>query len=449
VVTVSIADTTDLTGLILKLGSKQGLVQSHDSSTQLSISSYDTFTVGDTFTAQDIMLHHLAAGELADLPSKPTWSIRENDCYHTFINAAVGNISQPLDRAIRYIDTNEEEVINSTISAFKFTDIEEDLKLQVYFDNREEFNFSMEVHKRNHLMELEAHLVHQQQTGGVYTPLLVNSNMVSLQCDVPVLLYQINRGCNTHRTLHIRYPGNITQGDFLYHNPRDSNGDEMIKDLPVNYRPPSTAGIAIPTSTHVYNADPSKPMSIEKYNVSRHSYQYNHCVDAEDAESCGCGDYERLSDLAIHSDCKQRVYQLFYTDLFTPDLYLREFGQDYISLDKPYVITEVNGREEYSASALSVTEAGTTNYSISFTGTGLFHFHVSVISGTICTHDTEFIVFIVQPPLSTTSSNVITAVTGFFIAMVILLFYTVFMPGNDAQVIPLKGSTHSKQSIES
>ena len=37
-------------------------------------------------------------------------------------------------------------------------------------------------------------------------------------------------------------------------------GDEIIKDLPVNYRPPSNAGIAIPTSAHVYNADPSKPM---------------------------------------------------------------------------------------------------------------------------------------------------------------------------------------------
>ena len=38
------------------------------------------------------------------------------------------------------------------------------------------------------------------------------------------------------------------------------------------------------------------------------------------------------TDLALHSDCKQRVYQLFYTDSFTPDLYLRQFGQYYISL---------------------------------------------------------------------------------------------------------------------
>ena len=37
---------------------------------------------------------------------------------------------------------------------------------------------------------------------------------------------------------------------------------------------------------------------------------------------------------------------------------------------KPYVITEVNGREEYKAEALTKTEVGSYNYSISFTATG-------------------------------------------------------------------------------
>jgi len=42
---------------------------------------------------------------------------------------------------------------------------------------------------------------------------------------------------------------------------------DILKDLPVNYRPPSALGIAIPLSHNIYNADPSKPLLYSKYKV--------------------------------------------------------------------------------------------------------------------------------------------------------------------------------------
>jgi hypothetical protein len=38
-----------------------------------------------------------------------------------------------------------------------------------------------------------------------------------------------------------------------------------------NYRPPSTLGEQIPTSDHVYNADPAKPKYNDWFHVSRDS----------------------------------------------------------------------------------------------------------------------------------------------------------------------------------
>jgi len=48
---------------------------------------------------------------------------------------------------------------------------------------------------------------------------------------------------------------------MLSGNPTSADGTDLLEALPVNYRPPSAFGRAIPTSLYFYHADPSQPRS--------------------------------------------------------------------------------------------------------------------------------------------------------------------------------------------
>lgn len=42
---------------------------------------------------------------------------------------------------------------------------------------------------------------------------------------------------------------------------------DLLKHLPINYRPPSALGIAIPQTQNIYNADPKEPLYKSKFQV--------------------------------------------------------------------------------------------------------------------------------------------------------------------------------------
>ena len=56
-------------------------------------------------------------------------------------------------------------------------------------------------------------------------------------------------------------PNSLLQANEL------TNHYGLMKTLPVNYRPPSRHGIAIPTTENIYNADPGQRMYKSKYQV--------------------------------------------------------------------------------------------------------------------------------------------------------------------------------------
>ena len=79
--------------------------------------------------------------------------------------------------------------------------------------------------------------------------------------------FQILNACPPNKKLEFLYPNSITvqnlfatSGDI-----KDRNGIVRVFHLPANYQPPSSYGIGIPQTSHVYNADPSRSFLYERY----------------------------------------------------------------------------------------------------------------------------------------------------------------------------------------
>nr|XP_032643356.1 cation channel sperm-associated protein subunit beta [Chelonoidis abingdonii] len=81
----------------------------------------------------------------------------------------------------------------------------------------------------------------------------------SLVCDVSTIVLTVKSGCSYSKSMHYISPVSISAQSWLHGDPKDPYGFKLLKQLPVNYRPPSKLGIAVPLTDNFYNADPSKP----------------------------------------------------------------------------------------------------------------------------------------------------------------------------------------------
>lgn len=78
--------------------------------------------------------------------------------------------------------------------------------------------------------------------------------------------FQILNACPPDKKMVFEYPYSITTEDlFALNDIKDRTGVIRVFKLPTNYQPPSSLGIGIPQTPHVYNADPSKPFFHERY----------------------------------------------------------------------------------------------------------------------------------------------------------------------------------------
>lgn len=88
----------------------------------------------------------------------------------------------------------------------------------------------------------------------------------------------IHGACPPGKHLVFEYPLNYTRHAWLNENPKDHEGYTRIATIPYNYQPPSSFGIAIPVTPHIYNADPSKPMHRASYKITREMATYKQCL---------------------------------------------------------------------------------------------------------------------------------------------------------------------------
>ncbi|XP_022243644.1 cation channel sperm-associated protein subunit beta-like isoform X4 [Limulus polyphemus] len=128
---------------------------------------------------------------------------------------------------------------------------------------------------------------------------------------------------------------------------------EKFFTLPVNYRPPSKKGIAIPTTENIYNADPSKPKHNNYYEISKNSGTYKQCLGKSSREKCGCTDEKKVSRYAQESDCIEKVYLLKHPAILIPNLTLLHPEFPEVPLSPPYFIyvIEINHREDFTVTS--------------------------------------------------------------------------------------------------
>ncbi|XP_062433676.1 cation channel sperm-associated auxiliary subunit beta [Rhea pennata] len=136
-------------------------------------------------------------------------------------------------------------------------------------------------------------------------------------CETSAFIITLKTGCLYGKTIHYISPVPITADLWLQKAPRDENGFLILKELPVNYRPPSMHGIAIPLSDNFYNADPSKPRMRNYFNTSKVSGFYKKCANKSSRAECNCTLAEKMSSLAAFSDCTDKGSELFHFKVST------------------------------------------------------------------------------------------------------------------------------------
>ncbi|XP_023394132.1 cation channel sperm-associated protein subunit beta [Pteropus vampyrus] len=91
----------------------------------------------------------------------------------------------------------------------------------------------------------------------------------STDCFVTTFVPTLKSSCSYLKSMHHIPSKFIPPEDWISGVHTDSQGFNMIKTLPVNYRPPSNMGIAIPLTDNFYHADPSKPIPRNLFHKSK------------------------------------------------------------------------------------------------------------------------------------------------------------------------------------
>nr|XP_013796374.1 PREDICTED: cation channel sperm-associated protein subunit beta [Apteryx mantelli mantelli] len=136
-------------------------------------------------------------------------------------------------------------------------------------------------------------------------------------CETSAFIITLKTGCLYGKSIHYISPVPVTAELWLQKAPKDENGFLILKQLPVNYRPPSVHGIAIPVSDNFYNADPSKPRMRNYFKTSKASGFYKKCANKSSRAECNCTLAEKMSSLSAFSDCTEKGSELFHFKVST------------------------------------------------------------------------------------------------------------------------------------
>ncbi|XP_040599295.1 cation channel sperm-associated protein subunit beta isoform X2 [Mesocricetus auratus] len=240
----------------------------------------------------------------------------------------------------------------------------------------------------------------------------------STQCPLTTVVPTMKSSCSYLRTMH-HIPGrHIPREDWITGVHKDSQGFNMIKTLPINYRPPSTMGISIPLTDNFYHADPSKPIPRNLFHKSKETGKYKQCANARNREMCNCTEHQKFSHAVAFSDCKEKVYRFKFPVTQYPVVLELIDEKEKLSVKPPYLVTmtEVNRRQnwqlkhnmpenvkkmkDYLDPRLKTPVYNPFGLNLSIRGSELFHFKVSVVSGvSFCDLQEEFQIYVDEVPL--------------------------------------------------
>ncbi|XP_059134988.1 cation channel sperm-associated auxiliary subunit beta-like isoform X3 [Peromyscus eremicus] len=253
----------------------------------------------------------------------------------------------------------------------------------------------------------------------------------STSCSVTTMLPIIKSSCSYLKTLqHI--PGRqIPPEDWISGVHKDSQGFNMIKTLPVNYRPPSNMGISIPLTDNIYHADPSKPRPRSLFHKSKVTGQFKQCYNVPSREMCNCTEHQKFSHAVAFSDCKEKVHRFKFPVTQYP-VALEIFTEnEKFAVEPPYLVTmtEVNKRQnwqlkhhmpenvkkmkDYLEPLLNTPVYNPLGLNLSIKGSELFHFKVSVVPGvSFCNLEEEFQIYVDEVPLPFPGHTLIAVATS-------------------------------------
>ncbi|XP_073751879.1 cation channel sperm-associated auxiliary subunit beta isoform X4 [Callorhinus ursinus] len=240
----------------------------------------------------------------------------------------------------------------------------------------------------------------------------------STECFVTTVVPTLKNSCSYLKSMHHIPSKLIPLEDWISGVHKDSQGFNMIKTLPINYRPPSNMGIAIPLTDNFYHVDPSKPIPRNLFPKSKRSGKFKQCANMSTREECNCTNDQKFSHAVAFSDCREKVPRFKFPVTQYP-VSLEIYSEDgRIPVETPYLVTvtEVNKRENwklkhsvpdnikklknYLEPRLNAPVYNPLGLNLSIKGSELFHFRVSVVPGvTFCNLVEEFQIYVDEVPL--------------------------------------------------
>ncbi|XP_054422951.1 cation channel sperm-associated auxiliary subunit beta [Pteronotus mesoamericanus] len=264
----------------------------------------------------------------------------------------------------------------------------------------------------------------------------------STDCFVTTFVPTLKSSCSYLKSMHHIPSKVIPLEDWISGVHKDSQGFNMIKTLPINYRPPSNMGIAIPLTDHFYHADPSKPIPRNLFHKSKKSGKFKQCANVSTREECNCTHDQKFSHAVAFSDCREKVPRFKFPVTQYP-ISLEIHSEDgHVPVETPYLVTvtEVNKREnwelkhtvpekvkklkKYLESILQVPVYNPSGLNLSIKGSELFHFRVSVVPGvTFCNLVEEFQIYVDEVPLPFPGHTLIAIATAVVLGGLIFIAF--------------------------
>lgn len=221
------------------------------------------------------------------------------------------------------------------------------------------------------------------------------------------------------------------------------HSSDSTAKLPVNYRPPSRFGRAIPISDNIYNGNPTRPMRNNRFALSQRTGSYKRCAHPDYAQlpGCACSEAMRASELVADSDCIDRAVTVSFSHLLVPKFEVIVGDRVVGHLQRPVLLWELNNRTDFCINTSSCSGLpGAEDVgpfvlnpaafdALMWWGDELYHFRVALFdgSGSHCRTYTDFKVYVTQPPLNQVAEPLIQACTAVIVNLVLFFAYLAYV----------------------
>uniref|UniRef100_G1S5H5 Cation channel sperm associated auxiliary subunit beta n=2 Tax=Nomascus leucogenys TaxID=61853 RepID=G1S5H5_NOMLE len=367
-----------------------------------------------------------------------TWKIYSKPCNYWFQHD-----DSPSLNIVKYIDLGNSHVLKAKVirnaKGFRMLEIPLltvfvgnpnllEVKAEVTFDDTDSYLITISAASK---------VLHQGSTSLAFIMW-----SASTECFVTTMVPTLKSSCSYLRSMHHIPSKFIPLEDWISGVHKDSQGFNLIKTLPINYRPPSNMGIAIPLTDNFYHADPSKPIPRNLFHMSKKTGKFKQCANVSTREECNCTKDQKFSHAVAFSDCREKVPRFKFPITQYP-VSLEIINEDgRVPLQSPYLVTvtEVNMRHNWKLKhtvpekikrmkqlvepILGAVVYNPSGLNLSIKGSELFHFRVTVISGvTFCNLIEEFQIYVDEAPLPFPGHTLIAVATAVVLGGLIFIAF--------------------------